>query len=310
MASQTVIVFGPTGAVGSSAARTAAELGSKVVLAMRDTSKAIPGLDASQEKSGNFQRVTADLTKPDTISEAVTSTGAKHAFIYLAHGSADNMKATITALKTAGIKFVVFLSSFTVPADPKSVPQDEIIPYIHAQVELNLTEIFGTEGFVAVRPGYFASNTIEYKSGIVRGKPQIFRPEATIDCIVPEDIGWVSGTVLAKGVPSDGNRTPYLFGPEISTVRKVVETLAKALGKTVEIEQADEKEAYRQQVEDRHVPPPIATYIINHLKADTTGLGVLGSEINEDDLKNVEKYSGKKATTFEAWAQKNKSLFA
>ncbi|KAL8867668.1 MAG: hypothetical protein Q9174_005513, partial [Haloplaca sp. 1 TL-2023] len=107
MASPNVIVFGPTGAVGSNAARTASALGAKVTLAMRDTSKSIPGLSASDEKAGNFSRVQADLTKPDTVSEAVRQYQATHAFIYLVFGSSDSMKATISALKSAGIQLVV-----------------------------------------------------------------------------------------------------------------------------------------------------------------------------------------------------------
>ena len=40
-----VIIFGPTGAVGTAAAREAGKRGAKVWLAMRDTNKKIPGLD-------------------------------------------------------------------------------------------------------------------------------------------------------------------------------------------------------------------------------------------------------------------------
>ena len=112
--SRKVIVFGPTGAVGSATARTAAELGSHVVLAMRNIEKSIPGLDAAAEKQGSFERVQADLTQPDTVRDAVTKTGAKYAFIYLAHGSPDHMKSTIVALKDAGVVEVMFLSSFTI----------------------------------------------------------------------------------------------------------------------------------------------------------------------------------------------------
>lgn len=66
MAARKVIVFGPTGAVGSAAARTAASLGAEVTLAMRDTAKVIPGLDDEKEKNGAFERTQADLTNPDT----------------------------------------------------------------------------------------------------------------------------------------------------------------------------------------------------------------------------------------------------
>src|ERR1700760_1967681 len=121
MAPHKVIVFGPTGAVGSAAARTAQEQGAQVVLAMRDTTKAIRGLDAEKEKQGSFERIYADLTKPDTVGEAVNKTGAKYAFMYVAQGTSDHMKSTIQALKNAGIELVVFLSSFTVRGELKAI---------------------------------------------------------------------------------------------------------------------------------------------------------------------------------------------
>ena len=95
------IIFGPTGAVGSAAARTASQLGAPVVLAMRDTSKSIPGISPSTLASSQFQRVYADLTKPESVFNAVRTTQAARAFIYVAHGS--DMRSTITALKDAGV---------------------------------------------------------------------------------------------------------------------------------------------------------------------------------------------------------------
>jgi len=72
----TVIVFGPTGHVGSAVALSAHTFGaSKVVLAMRDTTKAIPGLTPDVESSRSFQRVHTDLADPASITAAVSSTG-------------------------------------------------------------------------------------------------------------------------------------------------------------------------------------------------------------------------------------------
>lgn len=309
MTSRKVIVFGPTGAVGSAAARTAEELGATVVLAMRNKEKPIPGLDAAKEKQGSFERVYADLTKPDTVRDAVTSTQAKYAFIYLAHATNDNMKSTIEALKSAGIELVVFLSSFTIQGDPKSIPPSEIIPYVHARVEINLTEVFGADGFVAARPGSFASNTIQYKSGLEKGVVKIHMPDSRVDCIVPEDIGRVCGTVLAKG-PQDEEKTPYLFGPVLLSQREVVQTLAKVLGKNPKIETADDDEAYKMYVEERGVPPPIAKYMIGHASSVAIGpLQLFGIPVTEEQLSNVQKYSGRKSTTLEEWAEQNKQMF-
>ncbi len=303
MASRKVIVFGPTGAVGSAAARTASELGADVVLAMRDTSKSIPGLDAEREKQAGFERVEADLTKPDTVRNAVTTTGAKYAFIYLAFGSPDHMKSTIEALKAAGIELVVFLSSFTVRGDLKAIEPQDLIPWIHAQVEITLAEIFGTDGYVAVRPGSFASNNMQYKAGIEKGEVKIFMPEVEVDNIVPEDIGRVCGRILAKG-PQNGEMKPYLFGPELLSQEESVKILAKALGKDPKIESATKEDAYKLFVEERGVPAPLAEYMIRQSAKTVSGQGqVFGYEVSEEELSNVQKYSGKKGTTFKEWVE-------
>ena len=309
MTSRKVIVFGPTGGVGSAAARTAEELGAKVVLAMRNTEKPIPSLDAAKEKEGDFERVYADLTKPDTVSDAVNTTGAKYAFIYCAHSSPDHMKSTIKALKLSGIELVVLLSSFTVRGDLKAIQPSEVIPYGHAQVEINLEEIFGTNGFVAARPGSFANNTRQHIAGVEAGEVKLYMPDAKVDCIVPEDIGRVCGTVLAKG-PQDEQRAIYLYGPELLTQTDTIRILGRVLGKNPRIEIIDEQGAYKMFVEERGMPSPIAKYMIGQMgKNIAEHFTVFGYLVREDELSNVQKYSGRKATTFEEWVEQNKQMF-
>ena len=309
MASRKVIIFGPTGAVGSAAARTAGSLGAEVVLAMRDTNKPIPGLGASEESQGNFSRVQADLTNPASVHDAVHKTNAKAAFLYCAHGSPDHMKETIQVLKSSGCEFVVLLSSFTVQGDPEAVEPSEIIPYVHAQVEINLRAVFGEKDAVALRAGAFASNTRQYKGGLSQGDVRIHRPDAHVDCIVPEDIGRVGGTILAKG-PQDEQRNIYVYGPKLISQEESVRILTKALGKECHIGPANDEEAYKMYVEERKVPPPLANYMIRvaeRASADKNRLW--GIPIDPEDLLNVEKYTGRKATTFEEWAEQNKDIF-
>jgi NAD(P)-dependent dehydrogenase (short-subunit alcohol dehydrogenase family) len=115
MPSNKTIVFGPTGYVGSATAHTAHDRGAEVVLAMRDPSKPIRGL-LSPELPAGFKKIQADLADPSSVHTVVTTTGAKHAFIYLVFGSPDSMRSTIEALKSGGIDFVVFLSSAWITA--------------------------------------------------------------------------------------------------------------------------------------------------------------------------------------------------
>jgi uncharacterized protein YbjT (DUF2867 family) len=305
MATSKVIVFGPTGAVGSATARTAHESGAKVVLAMRDTKKLIPGFDESDK----LERVQADLQDPKSVGDAVSSTGANRAFMYLAHRSPDNMKATIQALKSAGIELLVFLSSFTIQVAPEEVQPSEVIPYIHAQVEINLREVFGPDGYIAVRPGSFASNTFQYKEGLQSGVVKVLAPERTVDGIVPDDIGRVCGTVLIKGPIEKDNAPMYLYGPELMTNTDCVKTLAKVLGKDPKIEVMDAEEA-KKVFAERGWPAPLAEYMIRRSYMDESkGSTVAGYPVSMEQLMNVERYTGERATTFEEWAEKNKQMF-
>lgn len=94
-----VIIFGPTGAVGRSAALEASKRGAKVWLAMRDTSKQIDQIPPEVEKAGRFTRVQADLTDPASVTKAIEKSGTKAAYLYAVHGSSDHLRGTLRALK-------------------------------------------------------------------------------------------------------------------------------------------------------------------------------------------------------------------
>lgn len=309
MAGPVVIVFGPSGAVGSATARAAHELGAKVVLAMRDTKKPIPGFDEAKVKTGKFERVRADLHSPDTVHDAISRTQATRAFLYIARHSSDNMKSTIQALKSAGINLVVLLSSFTIQGEPEAVKSSEVVPYLHAQVEINLKAVFGPGEYIMARPGSFASNTIQYKAGFERGLVKIFAPDATVDAIAQEDIGRACGTVLVKG-PLDENTAMYLYGPQLISQADCVKTLAKVLGKNPTIETMNKEEAYKEFTQQRHWPAPLAEYMMMRSGVvDPTRSLVCGYPVGAEQLLSVEKYTGKKAISFEQWAEQNKQMF-
>lgn len=307
MSSNTVIVFGPTGNIASVAARTAHEQGAKVFLAMRDTQKPIPGLSQEQEKQGGFERVQADLTQPDTVAAAVKQAGAKRAFTYLAPQSPDHMRSTLEALKSSGIEFVVFLSSYTIRVEPEKVPPNEIIPYLHAQVEVNLEELFGPKNYVAVRPGSFATNSTWWNAGISAGEVKLYCPDAKFDNITPLDMGRVSGTILAKG-QQDGQKIVYLLGPELLSQRDAVTTIAKSLGKDIKVTPVGEEEGV-ELYKASGMPEPLAKYIVERLGAASESNNASDQSWYEAAVSNIQKYSGQAGTKLQEWVEGNKQLF-
>ncbi|CAG8885938.1 unnamed protein product [Penicillium egyptiacum] len=311
----TTIIFGPTGHVGSAAACTAQQLGAKVVLAMRDPQKPIKGLSPDQEKEGDFERVEADLTKPETIGPAVRKTGAKHAFIYLAHGTTDHMRSTIEALKASGITFVVFLSSISVEGDIREIPPTLYIPYAHARVEVNLDEVFGTDGYVAIRPGYFNTNTGWWAGMISEGEVKIAYPDAKFDWISPEDIGKAAATLLVQGIHAtkgaeQRNSIP-LCGPKLVSQRDAMGIFGRAVGRDVKVTEVDEKEAVEIMLKNG-VPEFALGPLMASLRAwysDEEGLGPFEGEAYEKATANLRKYAGP-VTSLEGWAEANKGIFS
>lgn len=285
------IVFGPTGNVGSWAARTAQKHGAKVFLAMRDTSKTIPGLSPAEEKAGGFERITADLTKPESVSAAVKKSGATSAFMYLAHQSPDHMKATLRASKDSGINFVVFLSSFTINKPLDNVPSNERIPWIHAQVEKNLEEIYGSKNYVALRAGAFATNTLRWRTGMQSGEIFLTSPETRFDFITDVDMGTVGGTILAQG-QRNGQNIVYLYGPELVKQRDAVVMVAKALGKEVvwDDEEGKGETSVRVRLGDEE---------------ERGSWWKKAYENHEEGVRNIEKYTGESSTTYGKWVKDN-----
>ena len=198
-----VLIFGATGEVGSAAAIEAHSRGAHVTLAMRDIAKPNEWISPGQEHAAGLDLITADLTNPEAVTQAVHKTGAQAAFIYSVR-STDSMRGAITALRDAGIQHVVFLSTGqlktagAIRGDIRSIKPDHFIPWQHAQVEITLEEIGLPH--TALRAGFFASNPLRiYLDKSVEPKQvNLLAPEVLHDPIDPADIGRVAGAMLVN----------------------------------------------------------------------------------------------------------------
>lgn len=291
-----VIIFGPTGAVGSSVAQEASARGAKVWLAMRDTSKTISDLDESR---GSFSRIQADLSDPSSITKAIQESKAKAAFFYLVHGSQDGMKSAVSTMKEAGIEYAVFLSSYTINPgeDLASVPQERFIPKIHANVELNLEQV--GLAHTALRPGYFAYNVF---NNFLDRKSEPWTVTALNgsgsfpgDCIVPKDIGRVGGAVLVNRPSDKDKETVYIYGPELLTMEEQIEIVKKISGKEIQFNYQDE-DAYRKTLTAKGFPPGIINYFIKAAGDNTPAVERYPGY--ETAKSNVKDYSGHQSTSF------------
>lgn len=292
-----VIVFGATGGVGSAAALKAYQEGAKVILAMRDPSKPIPNLT-----SISVEKVQADLTKPETVQRAVRQSGAKSAFIYTIHGTADGMRSTIEALKEGGIESVVLLSSFTVQGDIRAIPPTEIVPYLHAKVEISLEDVSG-DRCSAVRPAYFSSNTLQYKDSIKQGEVRLPNPDIEFDWISPEDIGHVVGIILAHGTEE---RSVPLVGPERSSLKDVLGLIGHVLGKEIKVTTIGKEQAV-EDMKQKGLPEVAAKWYVESVTSQKSFIWDVPA--CQDGVANVQKYTHKSPKRLEQWLEENKQRF-
>lgn len=294
-----VIVFGPSGAVGKAVAQEAAKRGAQVWLAMRDPNKDIPGLPKETEQEAQFVRIKADLTDPSSIKEAIHKSKASAAFFYSTHEK-PGMRDAIGAMKEAGIKYLVFLSSFTIPQGKalEDIPQKDAISWIHAQVEITLRD--SGLPHTNLRPGSFASNIFRdidtkkdpWKYTSVEG-------DRAEDCIVPADIGRVGGAVLVSRPSSEQIEIIYLFGPELVKISTRIELVEKASGRQIQ-QQRNTQEQHLEHLMGQGMPRHFAETLTSRYSDFTPERAYPGAML-ESGKPNVKKYSGYEPTTFEEW---------
>jgi len=300
MASSTVLVFGPTGRVGSAAAIEARRRGATVYLAMRDTQKELKDID-EQGNEGKYIRVQADLAKPETIKQAVETSGAKTAFAYCVQAE-GSMRESFKALKDAGIEHVVFLSSFTVKEPISATDTSSLISAFHAGTETALSE--SGLSYTAVRPAYFTSNVTWALDDIKKGEIELLYPDVVCDYLSPRDIGTVCGSIMAEPrFQKEAGSSFYLCGPELITQRDAHARIGKVIGHDIAVKEIDE-EGWHEKM--GRMPKPIRDSLIKALKEGP----VVYEKIFEESVKNLNKYMDREPTTLEGWTEENKAVFA
>lgn len=301
---ENVIVFGPTGDVGSAAALEAGKRGAKVWLAMRDTTKPIGGITGEQERDGKFARVKADLSDPETVKQAVQLSGAKAAYVYVVHAP-GGLKGTLQAMKEAGIEYVVLLSSFTIKegASIREIQPEAFIPYMHAQGELALEDI--GMAHTALRPGSFASNPFKMSLDDSKTPCEIYTYEdgkRTVDNIVPNDIGRVAGAVLVDRPSISSKETIYLYGPTLMSELETCNTIKELFPKEVKVKQQTPEE-WTERMQAKGIPPPVVQYLkkIQGAREARRDLEreLYSESISRQGAANIKKYSGYEPTSFE-----------
>ena len=280
-----LLVTGATGHVGRELVRELDARGAAFRVLVRDPARAA-GLPDRAE------RVIGDLDRPATLAAAMD--GVERLFLLVPGIGIEHTEHAVAAARAAGVRHVVYLSSYAVIGDP--VPA---MGRWHRERE----ELIRASGIPAtfLRPGGFMTNAFDWLPTL-RAGGYVLDPvgpgrAAPID---PADIAAVAAVTLTEG-GHEGEQY-LLTGGETFTVAEQVQILAKATGRDIEIRAvATPAEAVRFRY-PHGAPQALADALIEGLtlmRADTVG-------VRTD---TVRRLLGRAPRTFADWCARNAAAF-
>ncbi|MEV0234185.1 NAD(P)H-binding protein [Nonomuraea sp. NPDC050786] len=277
-----MVVFGARGNVGRHVAAGLLAAGERVRVTSRDPEQG--GLPAGAEV------VAADLEHPETLPAALE--GAEKVFVY---AKPAGVAGFAEAARSAGVRQVVLLSSASVVAEGA---EHNPIALQHRAVETALEE--SGPAWTFIRPGMFATNTLWWWREPIRGKGAVRLPypESQTAPVHEKDLAALAVTAL-RG-PGHERQAYTVYGPESLTLRRQVELIGEAIGRTIAIEVISAEEA-REEL--GRTMPPIGVEVIMKQWAARDGVPAETSAV-------VEKVTGRAARTFAEWAVDHAGDFA
>jgi len=220
--------------------------------------------------------------------------GVDKVFLLVPGTGLDHTVNVVAAAREAGVRHLVYLSSYAVLGDP--IPA---MGHWHHERE----QLIRNSGIPAtfLRPTGFMTNAVDWLPTI-RAGGYVLDPigpgrSAPID---PADIAAVAATVLTE----DGHeKQEYtLTGPEAFTLAEQVAILGEAIGRRLDVRPIETpEEAVRFRYPDG-APPDLAAAIVEGLqlmRADTIGLST----------DTVRRLTRREPRTFAAWCDDNVRLF-
>ncbi len=208
-----ILVTGATGNVGKALVGELLDQDARVRVLVRDERK-VADLDSRVE------RVVGDLDKPETLAPAMQ--GVER--LFLVTPDTHQVVNLIDAAKRAGVGYVVKQS--TIEADRCLGPGKW-----HREQE-QLIEASGMN-WTFLRPTMMMVNTIEWWANTIKSQNAVYFPGGSgkVSPIDPRDVAAAACAVLTE--PEHEGQIYPLTGPEVVTIREMVQIIARVLGKSL-----------------------------------------------------------------------------
>ncbi|HEY7276974.1 MAG TPA: NAD(P)H-binding protein [Trebonia sp.] len=280
-----LLVTGATGHVGRELVRELDARGAAFRVLVRDPARAV-GLPE------RAKRVVGDLDRPSTLAAAMD--GVERLFLLVPGIGLEHTEHAVAAARAAGVRHVVYLSSYAVIGDP--------VPAM-GRWHRDREQLIRASGIPAtfLRPGGFMTNAFDWLPTL-RAGGYVLDPvgpgrAAPID---PADIAAVAAVTLTEN-GHEGEQY-LLTGGETFTVAEQVQILAKATGRDIEVRAvATPAEAVRFRY-PHGAPQALADALIEGLtlmRADTVG-------VRTD---TVRRLLGRAPGTFADWCARHAAAF-
>jgi uncharacterized protein YbjT (DUF2867 family) len=280
-----LLVTGATGNIGRELVRDLDTRQADFRILVRDPERAA-------NLPARAHRVVADLEDPTTLKSAFA--GVDRLFLLTQGTGRTQAENALAAAQTAGVTHIVHLSSFHAGFDP--------VPAM-GRWHRDREEAVRASGIPAtiLRCGGFMTNALDWAQSI-REDGYVF--DATgpgkVAPIAPADLA----AVAARALTEDGHTGQIytLTGSQAFTTAEMVEILAAALGRDIQVRTAATSEEAVKARFPQGAPPALAAALIETIqvaRADTTGFRT----------DTVARLLGRDPMTFRHWCDHNAAAF-
>ena len=243
-----ILVTGATGTIGSELVR---EL-------VRQDEPVRAGIHVRPLEVEGVETCKIDFDDPETLPPAVDGIDT----LFLLSQEVAHEKPMVDAAIEAGVKRVVYISSFNADTDTFIVGQ------LHREIELCIQDSGMT--WTILRPNYLMQNFVTIMGDEIRNEDAFYDSigDARISQIDSRDVSHVAARVLTES--GHENQAYNLSGPEAITHHQAAEALSEALGRTIQYVELDDQE-YRRRLLSQGVPEEFAEYLVDANRRNRNG---------------------------------------
>lgn len=233
-----ILVTGATGTIGSELLQELVRQGEPVRAAVHVRPLDVDGVATCS----------IDYDRPETLPPALEGIDA----LFLLSQEVSHEKPMVDAARDAGVRRIVYVSSFGADTDTFIVGQ------LHREIELRIQETGMAWTFL--RPNYLMQNFITLMGDDIRNEDAFYDSigDARVSRIDARDVSHVAARVLTES--GHENRAYDLSGPEAITHHHAAEVLSEALGRRIRYVELDD-DSFRRRLISQGVPEDFAGFV-------------------------------------------------